>query len=97
MLVAQRVSSSPPPPPCAQARVASLMLALRSRANPQGDPFQRVAFYFLEGLWARTCGTGASYYNLPLLVSQPVSMAHRQCIEQGQTHCWTYCIVAQLP
>lgn len=43
------------------------MERLTQVADPSGPPSSRVAFYFLEALWAKSSGTGLTRWTLPLL------------------------------
>ena len=55
-------------------------------ADPSGPPASRVAFYFLEALWAKSSGTGLTRWTLPLLSPLQVRNTHTKrlgCKVQG--------------
>lgn len=48
-----------------QPRVRSLISVLRDMVSPAGDALQRLAYYFMDALWARTTASGAERFNSP--------------------------------
>ena len=62
------------------------MERLTQVADPSGEPSSRVAYYFLEALWAKSSGTGLTRWTLPLLsplqVRSTHSPPHQNCLEK---------------